>query len=406
MKSKSFQHGIQTVKSVGDEIRQVVEAQMRGSALAMAHELFNQEIERLCGPAFSRKSPDQCHRAGSDPGSILCHGQRVELKKPRVKKANESVELETYSALQNYDLLCESVKKQMIAGVSTRDYDGVVEEISGGVGLSKSTVSEAFVRASKNSLEMLNARDLGQYNFAAIMVDGIGFGDRTVVAALGITDVGQKIILGIREGETENWELTRDLFESLTARGLKHDHHILFIIDGGKALKKAIRKVFGNSPIQRCVRHKERNIISYLPEDRHIEFRRRWKKLHGLSDYATAKNEYNDLVFWIGQISAAALQSLEEADLETLTVTKLNVPPSLKKSLLSTNPIESAFSIQKPKLARVKNWRSGPDQVLRWAATTALESEKRFHRIPGFIYLPKLIESLKTFAIENKTEVA
>ena len=406
MKSKSYQQSFQIVKSVGEEIRGVVEAQMRGAALAMAHELFRQEIEKLCGPAFSRKSDDQCHRAGSDPGSIVFHGQRVQVKKPRVKKCDESVELETYSALQNYDLLCESVKKHMVAGVSTRDYDGVIEEISGGMGLSKSTVSEAFVRASKGSLDMLNARDLGQYNFVAVMVDGIGFGDRTVVAALGITDVGQKLILGIREGESENWELTKDLFESLIARGFKHDHPILFVIDGGKALKKAIRKIFGNVPIQRCVRHKERNIIGYLPEDRHIEFHRRWKKLHGLNDYDTAKNEYADLVHWLGHISTSALQSLEEAELETLTVTKLNVPPTLKATLLSTNPIESAFSIQKPKVARIKNWRSGPDQVLRWAATTALESEKRFKRVRGHIYLPKLIENLKNFVIENKAEVA
>lgn len=406
MKRTEFQHSFQSVKSVGDEIKELIESQMRGAALKLALELMQQEVARLCGEPFSRKGTEQFHRGGSDPGSIIFHGQRIKVKKPRVRHGGGDARLETYEALQNYDLLCDQVKNHMLAGVSTRDYDGLCEDIADGAGLSKSAVSEAFIRASKGALDNLNSRDLGQYNFVSIMADGIGFGDRTVVAAMGITDIGKKIILGLREGETENWEVATDLFESLIARGLKHDHPILFVIDGSKALKKAIKKIFGKAPVQRCVRHKERNIIKYLPEDRHIEFRRRWKKLHALNDYAEAKCEYDDLVFWLGHISSAALQSLEEAEQETLTVIKLKVPPLLKTTLLSTNPLESAFSIQSPKISRVKNWRSGPDQVLRWAATTITEAERRFIKVKGFMHLPKLVEELKIFGIEKKEEVA
>ena len=279
-------------------------------------------------------------------------------------------------------------------------------KLSGGLGLSKSSVSEAFVRASKGALDEVNSRDLSSHDFVSIMVDGVGFADRTVIAAIGITTAGKKLLLGLREGETENWEVARDLFESLVARGLKTDMPMLFVIDGGKALKKAILKIFGAMPVQRCVRHKERNIVRYLPEDRHIEFRRRWKKIHSMADYASAKREYDDLVFWLGHINHAALQSLEEAQGETLTVLRLNVPPTLRATLLSTNPIESMFSVQKPKVARVKNWRSGPNQVLRWAATTLLEAEKRFNRVRGYLHITKLVESLKTFAIEQQSEVA
>ncbi len=406
MKSTQFQHSFQTIKSVGEEIRHMVESQMRGAALNLAYELMQQEVQRLCGAPFSRKVGEQYHRGGSDPGSIIFHGQRIGVKKPRVRRDGKSVELDTYTALQNYDLLCNQVRDHMLAGVSTRDYDRVCEEITGGMGLSKSSVSEAFIRASKGALDAINSRELGQYNFASMMVDGIGFGDRTVIAALGITDEGRKLILGLREGETENWEIAKDLFESLIARGLKHDQPILFVIDGSKALKKAIRKIFGTTPIQRCVRHKERNIIKYLPEDRHIEFRRRWKKLHALNEYAVAKREYDDLVFWLGHISSAALQSLEEAEMETLTAIKLNLPPLLKTTLSSTNPLESAFSIQSPKVSRVKNWRSGPDQVLRWAASTITEAESRFIKVKGAMHLPKLIAELKKLAIEKKEEVA
>jgi putative transposase len=393
-------------QSVNQQIREYIQAQMRGATLAMVYELFNQEVDRMCGPVFSRKGSELAHRAGSDPGSILAQGQRLAVKKPRVKKAGQEVELSTYAALQGYDILSKQVQAHMLAGVSTRDYDAVLDEISGGLGLSKSSVSEAFVRASKGALDELNSRDLSQFTFVSIMVDGVGFGERTVVAALGITTKGQKLILGLREGETENWEIVRDLFESLIARGLRHDQKMLFVIDGGKALKKAILKIFGSMPIQRCIRHKERNIIKYLPEERHIEFRRRWKLIHAMGDWAAAKKEYDALVHWLGSINHAALDSLEEAQGETLTVIKLNVPPALRKSLLSTNAIESMFSIQKPKVSRVKNWRSGPNQVLRWAATTLLDAEKRFHRVRGHLYITRLVESLKSFGIEKQTEVA
>jgi putative transposase len=403
MKTTSHQMKFQ---SAAGQIREHIEAQMRGAILATVYELFNQEVEELCGPVFARKGSALAHRAGSDPGSILAQGQRLGVKKPRAKKNGEEVELESYKALQAYDVLCERVLGHMIAGVSTRDYDGLLDDIAGGSGLKKSSVSSAFVKASRGALDELNSRDLSPNQFVAVMIDGVGFGDRTVIAALGVTVTGQKLLLGLREGETENWEIARDLFESLIARGLKHDEPILFIIDGGKALKKAVKKVFGQAPIQRCVRHKERNIIRYLPEDRHVEFRRRWKKLHGMSDYASAKREYDDLVFWLGQINHAALQSLEEAELDTLTVIRFNLPPLLRTTLLSTNPIESMFSMMKPKVSRVKNWRSGPNQVLRWAATTLLAAEKRFKKVRGHMHMQKLVEALKTFVVDLQEEVA
>ena len=403
MKTTSHQLKFQSVTS---QIRDHVEAQMRGAVLSTIYELFKQEMNQLCGPLFARKGEHLAHRAGSDPGSILAQGQRFKVKKPRAKRDGQEVELQTYLALQNYDALSNKVMGQLLTGTSTRDYGAVLEEFSGGLGLSKSSVSEAFVRASKGALDEVNSRDLSSHDFVSIMVDGVGFADRTVIAAIGITTAGKKLLLGLREGETENWEVARDLFESLVSRGLKTDMPMLFVIDGGKALKKAILKIFGAMPVQRCVRHKERNIVRYLPEDRHIEFRRRWKKIHSMADYASAKREYDDLVFWLGHINHAALQSLEEAQGETLTVLRLTVAPTLRATLLSTNPIESMFSMQKPKVARVKNWRSGPNQVLRWAATTLLEAEKRFNRVRGYLHITKLVECLKTFAIEQRSEVA
>ena len=158
--------------------------------------------------------------------------------------------------------------------------------------------------------------------------------------------------------------------------------------------------------MQRCVRHKERNILSYLPKERHKEFRRLWKKLHGSADIIIATREYEELVTWLGHINHSALESLEEEKMETLTVIKFKIPPLLKKTLLSTNPIESAFSYTQYRVGRVKNWKKSPDQIGRWAASILIHAEEKFRTIRGFMYLPKLKEELKTIPIANEEEVA
>lgn len=186
-----YQQSFRVIRDAQDQIREIVECQMRGAAISMIQQLFSEEVEKLCGPTFSRKSSKRCHRGGSDPGRVLLHGQQVSVKKPRVKKAGKEVELESYSALQNYDLLCDRVMNHMLSGVSTRNYEPLLDDVTGGTGLKKSTVSSAFVAASKEQLEALNGRDLSEYDFTSIMLDGVGYGDRTVVVALGITSQGK-----------------------------------------------------------------------------------------------------------------------------------------------------------------------------------------------------------------------
>jgi len=407
MKSTEYQLSIQSIKEKRIQIREAVECQMRNAALAMVKDLFDEELEFLCGPKNSRKGANAHHRTGSDPGSIIFHGQRLKVKKPRIKLNGEEKELETYSALQDYDLLCERVMSHMLAGVSTRDYEPLLDDVSGGVGLKKSAVSKAFVKASKAILEEINERDLSKFKFASIMIDGIGFGERTIVAALGITFDGKKHLLGVREGDTENWEICRDLLENIISRGMSIDRPILFVIDGSKALRKAIKKVFGkDSFVQRCTRHKERNIIGYLPKERHMEFYRRWKLLHGLNSYSVALKEYDTLMAWLGNISDSAARSLAEANKETLTVIKLKPAPLLKATLLSTNPLESMFSQVAAKKARVKNWRTSPNQALRWAAATGMDAEKRSHRVPGCLHIEKLVNEMEKIKLEKNEKVA
>jgi putative transposase len=407
LKLTPFQQSFSVVQDVQGQIREMLESQMRGSVLGMVQELFKEEVEKLCGKKHSRKDEDQCHRRGSDDGSVIVKGQRIKVKKLRVRRGDDEIILQSYSAFQDFDLLCENVMKHMVSGVATRRYEPLLEEISQSTGLKKSSVSKAFVKGSMESLEEINSRDLSKLDIAVIMIDGIGFGDRTVVAAKAITTSGKKHIVGLQEGDTENSEVVKDLLQKLIERGLPTDRVILFVVDGAKALKKAILAVFGEKAIiQRCVRHKERNIISYLPKNYHIEFRRRWKKLHGCAEYSIAKREYDELVHWLGHINHAALESLEEAEMETLTVIKLKVPGLLKKTLLSTNPLESAFSNVSRIKQRVKNWKSGPNQVSRWAAVSLLEAEKSFMTVKGFQAFPLLIAELEKLSIENKSAVA
>ena len=403
----SHQPSLSIIQDSTDQIREMIHQQVRGAALSMIQGLLLEEVETLCGKVFSRKGAKGVRRGGSDPGSVVLQGQRVAVKKPRVKKAGKEVELETYAALQGYDMLQERVVKHMMSGVSTRDYDGLLDEVSGGMGLKKSSVSKAFVEGSREALDSINGRDLSSYSWISIMIDGIEFAGSCVIVALGITTDGKKLILGLKKGETENWEVCKDLLQDLFDRKLKFDSPILFVLDGSKALKKAVRKVFGDThPIQRCIRHKERNCLKYLPEQYHGEFRRRWKLLHGMSRFDDAKLEYDRLAHWLGSKNQEALASLEEAEMETLTVIQLRAGALLRKTLASTNPIESAFNRVRSRSTRVRNWKSGKDQITRWTASTLLEAEKKFRIIKGHKEIQLFLIELKNFNLQNQLQVA
>ncbi len=197
------------------EIQDAVHNYMKHRILDVIYWIFNDEVTKLCGPLYDRE--EECMRNGSDPGSVYAQGQRVSIRKPRVKKDGKDVKLRTYSALRNYDVFTEKIQNHLLHGVSTRDYDPLLEEISGGTGVKKSSVSRAFVNSSKKALDEISSKDLSKHEFVSVMIDGVGFGDRTVVVALGIDVTGKKHIIGLREGTTENCELTKDLLDVIVA---------------------------------------------------------------------------------------------------------------------------------------------------------------------------------------------
>lgn len=404
---RAFQPAFHVVQDVRSQIRERIRNEMRDSALALVHGLFMEEVEALCGPSFSRKGAEGFHRGGSDPGSVILEDQRVRVKKPRVKRAGKDVELQSYAALQGFDLLQDRVLKHMLCGVSTRNYDGLLKEISGGLGLKKSSVSKAFIRGSRQALDSINGRDLSGYDWAALMIDGIEFADTAVVVVLGITGNGKKLILGLKRGDSENSETVKDLLQELIDRGLKRDEPFLLVLDGSKALRKAVGQVFGERfPVQRCVRHKERNVLGYLPKADHPEFRRRWKLIHSMARYSDARVQLESLVHWLRQRNLEAAASVEEAEGETLTVIALGATAALRRTLLSTNPIESGFDKVRSKTRRVRRWRRNGDQIQRWAAASLLAVEKGFREIRGAKDLPAFVAAIRTKTLPTQVEVA
>lgn len=360
--------------------------QVSEALVRFAHALFDGEVETFAGKSHRRgRGTSGFYRAGSDPGSIVAGGQRLAVRKPRLKQGGQEVPLKSYRSLKNMDLLEPRIVEHMIAGVSTRDYDTLVDELAGGLGLSKSSVSRAWIRGSQKILDELRTRDLSKPTWCALMIDGIHFADRSVVVAIGIDGTGEKMILGLVEGNTESSAICSDLLHGLIARGLRTDLPFLFVIDGGKGLRKAIRDVFGEKfPVQRCMIHKARNIEAYLPDRTYGEFRMRWKKMNSMETYADAAAELAKLCDWLSRVNHDAKASLDEAVDELLTAHRLGVCRILRRALTNTNAIETWFGRVRAITMRVRNWSSSSDQIQRWVAVALRATETQSARIKGY----------------------
>lgn len=303
----------------------------------------------------------------------------------------------TLAKLQAQDLLDQQMQQRLVLGVSTRNYEQVVNGYSEKLGVAHSSVSRAFVRASQKDLDSINEGKLDAYNFVALMVDSLEIGGRTVVAALGITAEMDKIPVGLREGDTENSEVVKDLLSSMQERGFTlHCERLLAVIEGAKALKKALRDVFGNRVVlQRCWLHKERNLRAYLPERVQGTLHWRLKKVMPLNSLTDARKELVALREWVTKLSGDAAASLDEVGEELLTLHTLGGTGELRKSLASTNLIESLFAVVREKTHRVKNWKSSRSkQILRWVASSIVAHRTKMRRVRGMAQATTLITAL------------
>jgi putative transposase len=325
------------------------------------------------------------------------------------------VALATYRHFADRDPLTRLVLEQLLAGVSTRRFKRTREPVGDDVeararSTSKSAVSRELVARTRENLDALMTRRLDDVRLAVMMIDGIDLKGRTNVVALGISTEGVKIPLGLWEGSTENATVATALLSDLVERGLDAEQGILFVIDGAKALRKAIRTVFGGrAVVQRCVRHKERNVLDHLPERDRPPIKRRMRRAWADSDYARALDELRLLAGELDRSHPGAAASLREGLEETLILTRLGIRGNLNKTLESTNPCESMIECVRRTSRNVKHWQSG-DMCLRWTAAGMLEAERQFRRIIGYADLAKLVAAIERelhqTAIPTATEEA
>ena len=388
-------------------VRNSILDQLRLGVLEVIQEVFEEEKRELIGELWSRKEDGRPRSGGSEEGHVHLEGRRVPVTYPRIKGPDGSRAIPAYQSLRSFDLMSEDVLPKLVRGVSTRDYGGIVSQIVEGTGISKSTVSRAFVRASEKSLSRVNGRDLSKDEFVVLFFDGIHFGETVVVAALGVTRQGRKVLLGLQDGSTENAAVVKALLDNLIDRGLVLTEHFLAVIDGSKALRSALVERFGRRvAIARCRLHKKRNVLDHLPPKYQAEARRRISVAYGMKEYEEAKKVLLNTIGWLEGISEPAARSLEEGLEETLTIAKLELPEVLRRSFSTTNAVESFFDAVRYRTGRVKRWRSAKGKmVLRWAAAAGLEAEKRLRRIRGYKLMGVLIEKLGTNHVDEERKV-
>ncbi|MCB0328914.1 MAG: transposase [Bdellovibrionales bacterium] len=385
-------------------IQGVMEEQAKRAALAFGLELLELDTLELCGERYKHGGRTYW-RYGSEETSVMVGGARHRVRRPRVRGEDGEAELPSLSKLRDQDLLDEEMKEKMLLGVSTRNYSEAIEGYKGKFGDSKSSVSRAFERASKKDLDAINHADLSDYSFVGLVLDGLEIKGRTIVAAVGVTHELEKIPVGLIEGSSENSTVVTDLLQNLLERGFTlHCQRLLCVVDGSKALSKALKSVFGDAVlIQRCWLHKLRNLEGYLPQEKHQELHLRMNRMMNLDRYKEAKEELRKLRDWLMQTSEQAANSLDEAGEELLTLHKLGIPVALRKSLDSTNMIESLFSVVRQKLHNVKNWNSrNPSRKMQWIASAILHHRKRMRKLRGVKHCDLLIRALGVKVDEQK----
>jgi transposase-like protein len=377
-----------------------------GVGLGVVHELMELEVDEVVGPKGKQDPGRVAKRHGHEDGSMTLGGRRVPVRRPRMRTADDEHELpvETYGYFADRDPLTRAVMDRMLAGVSTRRFARVGEPVGSEVEASssstgKTAVSDMFIERTRTALGELMSRRLDDVRLAVMMLDGLEIAERTHVVALGITTEGVKIPLGLWEGSTENATLARALLADLVDRGLDPGQAILFVIDGGKALRRAIRDVFGeHALVHRCHRHKERNVIDLLPERDRDQVRARMRAAWSLTDPGLAEQRLQLLATELDRTWPDAAGSLREGMHDTLTLMRLGITGNLAATLCSTNPCESMIEIVRYTQRNVKRWQDG-DMRKRWTAAGMLVAEQQFRRIIGYRDLAKLVIAVERHAI-------
>jgi len=349
---------------------------------------------------------------GKQPGSVHLKERKLKVHKPRLRKKGGGVQAEVavpaYEAMQDRAGMGSRMLEILLEGVSTRRYGTVIPKMADTVGVSKSSVSRAAIQASEAQLNKLLNRRFDDVDLLIVYIDGMHFGEQCVIGAVGVDEHGNKHVLGIQEGATENAAAAKDLLQDLIKRGVKPERRRLFVIDGSKALRAAINAVFGSaSLVQRCRQHKLRNVAERLPKDQQEQTKSLMRAAWKLDAKAgTAKLE--KLAQWLQREHPDAADSLREGMEECFTINRMDVPASLHRCLASTNLIENPHSGVRRRSRRVCRWRDKP-MAKRWAAAALLATEKNFRRVMGhkdLWALKAILDGKNEKAVDRREKVA
>jgi putative transposase len=353
---------------------------------AVVELLLELSAERLAGPKQRGKAGEEIRWHGRQGGVVNLSDRRLRITKPRLRRKGggkgAEVGIPAYEAMQDFDV-GQRMLGILLKGVSTRNYEKVLPAMADTVGIKKSNVSRKAIVASAAALKAFGERRWEDVDLLVIYVDGICVGAYHVMVALGVDRGGSKHVLGLKEGATENTTVVKGLLQDLVDRGVDPARRRLFVIDGAKALRKAINEVFGKqNPVQRCRLHKERNVLGYLPDEQ--KDKTRWVMQAAFKlDAKRGMAKLEEHAQWLEKSHPSAASSLREGLEEMFTVNRLGLSSSLRRCLVSTNVIENPHSAMRWRTRNVKRWRDG-EMVLRWLASAFLDAEKTFRRIQGY----------------------
>jgi len=392
---------IVAMEEIAADMREGLLALAVGAGLQVMAQLMEADVSAVCGPRGKHDPDRTATRHGTEAGSVTLGGRRVPVRRPRVRASEGTgeVPVPAYELFNSTELLGKMAMEKMLGGLSTRRYPVGLEPVGEQVNASssstsKSAVSRKFVAMTEHALADLLATDLSELDLVAIMIDGVHFADHLCVVALGIDIDGTKHPLALVEGSTENTTLVRGLLVSLRERGLDVTRPILAVLDGAKALAAAVKEVFDHPVIARCQIHKLRNVRDHLPEKMRGPVTKRIRAAYHADSALEAQALLEALARELERTHPGAAGSLREGMAETLTVLRLDVPPTLARTLRSTNAIESMISICRDHARNVKRWRDG-QMALRWCAAGMVEASTQFRRVNGHLHLPALRTALE-----------
>ena len=382
-------------------------AWVHAHGLAALDELFREEAVALAGPKGRHHAQRTHHHWGTAATELTFGGRRVQVRRPRVRQTSGGeATLPAVAAFRDRDPLTARMMQQLLAGVSTRQYEASLEARPSGRptrGSSKSAVSRGVVRRTRQRLHEQLTRRLDGLEVVALFMDGVVVAQQTVIVVLGITRDGGKVPLGLRLGSTENAVVCTELLQDLLARGLTLDGRVLCVIDGGKGLRKALGDVLGDAAvIQRCQLHKGRNLDALVPKARQAYVRALLRRAYRAASAPAARRQLTALATWLetnGHADAAA--SVREGLEETLTVLKLGLPPTLRRFFATTNCIENLIGTLRHVTRNIKRWRDG-DMRRRWIGLGLLRAAERFRRIKHHAELSALVTALGTLAASER----